>query len=178
MKVSFVDVKGGLSGSQDIQTHLIYATFGFISGRGQSLIPSGPGFTQLIWREVFAARRIKNKDAYSDIITDIQDAISQIDDLTDDAPDENNKVKYLAHTLRVFYAESLAKTKNWKELENIVQNVSEAGPLASDTYEAILDIIVRPRILVTCLGLTFVDSGQIRIAQWMVCSLSSYICYF
>jgi hypothetical protein len=68
-------------------------------------------------------------------------------DMKEKVNEETDRVSYLLHALRVFYAEALARTKSWTKLEILVQDVSDAGPLASDTYEAIVDIMVKKCIV-------------------------------
>ncbi|KAG6819251.1 hypothetical protein H0H93_013770, partial [Arthromyces matolae] len=58
------------------------------------------------------------------------------------------RMQYFIHTLQVFQAEFLARTKLWDQVPQLVQEIVNSGPLALGTYEAIADILVSPLIFI------------------------------
>ncbi|KAF7311279.1 hypothetical protein MKEN_01029500 [Mycena kentingensis (nom. inval.)] len=57
------------------------------------------------------------------------------------SPDDQTRLEYFLHVLRVFEAEMFAQLKEWEALAGVVSDVVAAGPVAVGTYEAIADIL-------------------------------------
>ncbi|KJA20853.1 hypothetical protein HYPSUDRAFT_68178 [Hypholoma sublateritium FD-334 SS-4] len=54
---------------------------------------------------------------------------------------DNERIQYFLHVLRVFQAEFSAQLKEWENLSQDVDEITDSGPLAVGTYEAIADIL-------------------------------------
>ncbi|CAA7266391.1 unnamed protein product [Cyclocybe aegerita] len=116
----------------DLSIHLATATFAAVSGRVFSV------------REIMAATGMADKERLEALFTEIKVAKGKIQELCSKVlkdSQDNEHVQYFFHALRVFETEFAAQLQDWDSLSQIITEISDSGPLAVGTYEAIADIL-------------------------------------
>ncbi|PPQ99580.1 hypothetical protein CVT26_008401 [Gymnopilus dilepis] len=118
----------------DLSVHLANATFAAVSGR------------------VFSARELMSTTGVIDegnlrvIAAEIKKAQVKINDIGSkkiiQESQDNECIQYFVYALRVFQAEFATYLKNWDQLSQEIDEITQSGPLAVGTYEAIADFLV------------------------------------
>ncbi|KAF9444140.1 SPO22-domain-containing protein [Macrolepiota fuliginosa MF-IS2] len=140
-------------------------------------------------RETMAATGSVGRERLLSIAAEISKSKNRIDGIinrnkvTEDG--DAAHVRYLVHTLRVFETDFLVQLKDWGRVSAVIGEIVESGPLATDTYEAIADILWSDKecpvnVLYTCLekilhgGLTHKSISVEKFARWLrgLCTIS------
>ncbi|KAF9481252.1 SPO22-domain-containing protein [Pholiota conissans] len=117
----------------DLCLHLVNSSFAAVSGRVFSI------------REVIATTQAIDESRLRSISTEVRAAKSRITEIwgkhvIQDAND-NERIQYFLHALRVFQAEFSAQLHDWDQLSQDVDEITDSAPLAVGSYEAIADIL-------------------------------------
>ncbi|KAF8798208.1 hypothetical protein BYT27DRAFT_7236741 [Phlegmacium glaucopus] len=117
----------------ELSLHLANSTFASASGRVFSA------------REIMVSTGAIDEDRLRTSIAEIKAARDKITDISNrnvvQDRQDSDCLQYFVHALRIYEAEFCVQLKEWKQLSQIVEEMTHLGPSAARTYEAIADIL-------------------------------------